>query len=437
MLFITQGKSNLKYILIVVILALGVGAGILGYQWWIAQKEVKIPEIKIPEKEKPQEETIKSEEVVGIAYKSSLTDGSRNELKIKNFYTGEEILISDLAYSSIVSIDGKNIYYSQFKDKNLVIYQYFIEEKSAKEIYKESFNSKILGLGLHGINNGVIGFMISLKDISQEVDFEENLDVPVIQQFIIYDIDRNKEDVIYNGKHSNAYPIDFLAVSDDDYYFIQYAFEGPSSLLRFDKNSQKLENLTEVYQFSFREASVSPDKRYLAMATLTRESDDRIVSRLSFYDLQNKELIHSQLIARDDAVRYFVYGETGFRYLDWVSDSSFVYVGVGEKITYPISGETNKFFPQKEYVGDYKYYFVNPDGNIIEQQKLKEIESEIQIVKLIDSKTALAIKKDNFSGEKISLVLFDLNTYQIRKTILVQIGSYIWDFNGSFVGLIK
>ena len=44
---------NLKYILIIVILAAIVGGGILGYQWWAAEKEVNVPEeVKAPE-EKP------------------------------------------------------------------------------------------------------------------------------------------------------------------------------------------------------------------------------------------------------------------------------------------------------------------------------------------------------------------------------------------------
>ena len=44
--FITQGKTNLKYILIVVILVAIVGGGILAYQYyWVSKQEVKITEI--------------------------------------------------------------------------------------------------------------------------------------------------------------------------------------------------------------------------------------------------------------------------------------------------------------------------------------------------------------------------------------------------------
>jgi len=49
--FVTQGKTNLKYILIVVVLATIVGGGVLGYQyWWVTKKEVPLQEVKAPEK---------------------------------------------------------------------------------------------------------------------------------------------------------------------------------------------------------------------------------------------------------------------------------------------------------------------------------------------------------------------------------------------------
>ncbi len=51
--FITQGKANLKYILIVVVLAAIVGGGILGYYYlWIKDLETRLTvvELKMPEK---------------------------------------------------------------------------------------------------------------------------------------------------------------------------------------------------------------------------------------------------------------------------------------------------------------------------------------------------------------------------------------------------
>jgi eight-cysteine-cluster-containing protein len=49
--FITQGKTNIKYILIVVILAAITGGGILAYQyWWLPKQETQPPEIKLLEK---------------------------------------------------------------------------------------------------------------------------------------------------------------------------------------------------------------------------------------------------------------------------------------------------------------------------------------------------------------------------------------------------
>lgn len=39
--FITQGKTNWKFLLIIIIFAVIVGGGIFGYQWWSAKKEIK------------------------------------------------------------------------------------------------------------------------------------------------------------------------------------------------------------------------------------------------------------------------------------------------------------------------------------------------------------------------------------------------------------
>lgn len=55
MAFITQGKTNRKFLLIIVVLAAIVGGGILVYQNWCPkEKEAQSPEIKIPEKTKDE-----------------------------------------------------------------------------------------------------------------------------------------------------------------------------------------------------------------------------------------------------------------------------------------------------------------------------------------------------------------------------------------------
>lgn len=56
--FITQGKTNLKYILIVIVLAVIVGGGILGYYYsWIKELEIKLSEIELRLSEaKPSED---------------------------------------------------------------------------------------------------------------------------------------------------------------------------------------------------------------------------------------------------------------------------------------------------------------------------------------------------------------------------------------------
>jgi len=54
--FVTEGKTNLKYILIVVILAAIIGGGILGYQYlWLPKQETKPSEVKPPGETAPEE----------------------------------------------------------------------------------------------------------------------------------------------------------------------------------------------------------------------------------------------------------------------------------------------------------------------------------------------------------------------------------------------
>ena len=52
--FITQGKTNWKFLLIVIILAIVLGGGVLGWQWLEFKKEMKIPEFKLSEKIKDE-----------------------------------------------------------------------------------------------------------------------------------------------------------------------------------------------------------------------------------------------------------------------------------------------------------------------------------------------------------------------------------------------
>jgi len=79
--FITQGKTNLKYILIIVILAVIVGGGILGYQYlWTPKEETRPLEVKSPEEE--VREALKKQNTVGviIGLRAPKAPVDRNEL---------------------------------------------------------------------------------------------------------------------------------------------------------------------------------------------------------------------------------------------------------------------------------------------------------------------------------------------------------------------
>jgi len=137
--FITQGKANLKYILIVVILAAIVGGGILGYLSFIQKETIpptKFPTIKKTEKmisekiieiEIPNGNIYKNEEY-GFGINTPEEDILEHQLKVRIFPFGSEediikgcldftgllwgddeikqVTISDIRYTVFISWEG-------------------------------------------------------------------------------------------------------------------------------------------------------------------------------------------------------------------------------------------------------------------------------------------------------------------------------------------
>ncbi len=94
--FITQGKTNLQFVSIVIILGVLVGGGILGYYyWWIAglearlgELEVRLPEaqpleVKIPADETADWKTYRNEEYgFGVRYPPSWSFDAKKALSV-------------------------------------------------------------------------------------------------------------------------------------------------------------------------------------------------------------------------------------------------------------------------------------------------------------------------------------------------------------------
>jgi len=93
--FITQGKTNIKYILIVIILAAVAGGGILGYQyWWVPKHETIPPEVKLPEV-KPLVSAEKGEIVFDVYYSIVSIEPFAGETEMINIITVPKIINFD------------------------------------------------------------------------------------------------------------------------------------------------------------------------------------------------------------------------------------------------------------------------------------------------------------------------------------------------------
>ena len=81
MLFITQGKTNWKFIVIVIVLAILVSGGILSYQyWWLPRHEVKPSEVKLIKVKQPEEKTIQATEEKICSFPQNILEYSKKSI---------------------------------------------------------------------------------------------------------------------------------------------------------------------------------------------------------------------------------------------------------------------------------------------------------------------------------------------------------------------
>jgi len=171
--FITQGKANLKYILIVVILAAIVGGGILGYWYW---KEGDIPSLPIPHADcmgiifnaiyPAQDIFVASEELIKLAGQNRST--GQNELILLTENNLKECIVKD--YTEDYSIyNAKDI--QILKDNGFVSYRldYICNEIPIKNYYlwsKDSFYNVDVSLAPCDVKMPVINNNITISEES-------------------------------------------------------------------------------------------------------------------------------------------------------------------------------------------------------------------------------------------------------------------------------
>ena len=139
--FITQGKTNWKYILIVVILAFLVGGGALWYSRG-PEKPYQPPEIKKPEKIIKDEETLAKEIIIDFMdarmgkfgeesltrAKSHLTDNGKKSYSQIEFIDFALVGISNPHYSRYEILKSEKLNSNKF-EFTVRIYEYLVETK--------------------------------------------------------------------------------------------------------------------------------------------------------------------------------------------------------------------------------------------------------------------------------------------------------------------
>lgn len=357
-------------------------------------------------------------------------------LKLKSLSTGEEQNLASEVTSPIISQDKNLVYFAKYSGESLSIFRYSIKNNSLEEIYNKKFDSKILKVQLSEDkeDKDKLFIFITLKNPAEEGNPETDLGVFVIERLIALKIPQKSEEVIYDKVGNNASPLEFLTHFRDDYYFVQRSFEGSNFLFDYKKGIDEMINLSENYQFEFDNFKLSPDGKFIALATLISQDTEKTSSQLSFFDLENKNLFHSKLVAKEGSSRFFIYGKSGFRHIDWSDDSSFLYVSFSNFLFEALDTELDAIFPSQDYQKFLRYYYVNLDGSLKEDKKLKEKEGKLQLIDVIDKNLAIGVKKEAKSN---NLVLINLKNYQPTKTIFVDVGNSLFDLQREFVGILK
>ena len=222
--FLIQGKTNWKYILIVLILAIIVGGGIF---FWIKTQEIppaEFPEIKKPEKvvEKESPLTVEKKEIERIiAFDVSHDNRGKNYSKFLNGFkeSGFEIeLITD-------KIDENNLK----KVGTLILTVHFSsylqsELEAIKKFLEKGGNLIILGdfVGLDDINRIISPLGVELFDCNLGWGWEV---VPVFEHVLLKDVEKL------------SFPAaTCLKIKNEDFKAIVHAPEWPVVAVKENKN---------------------------------------------------------------------------------------------------------------------------------------------------------------------------------------------------------
>lgn len=249
--FLTQGKTNWKYILIVLILAIIVGGGILTWQRWMAEeKEVKVPE------EKPTTE----------------------ELSLNLITTKLATIPGDheVVEGPIFSPNGRKVaYVAKTENKYFVV----VNGKEGKA-YDE-----IAGVPLFSPNSQKMAY-IAKKDCMESTIELEGKEYPIKTGCKELVVINDEEGKVYNKVHPPIFSPDsqkivYEAIKERNFFIVVNGEEKDEGYPIFSPDSHKIAYITREGEQRFIVVNGKEGKKYDAISHLIFSPDSQKIAYIA------------------------------------------------------------------------------------------------------------------------------------------------------------